>query len=149
MNNDNLKDNIFYKIINKQEKADIVYENDYVCCFKDISPDAPIHILIIPKKYIKSLATIKSEDEKYLSEIMLAANKIAKMFEINESGYRLISNCNKDGGQEVDYLHFHLIGGCPLGRMIGLPKSSKKLMKVLIEKNYFNYLPSKDKCSLL
>ena len=125
------EDNIFYKIIHKQEHANIVYENEYVCCFDDIHPSAPIHILIVPKKYIKSISTIKEEDEKYLSEILLAANKIAKMKNIDESGFRLISNCNKDGGQEIDYLHFHLLGGVRLGRMIGLPKASKKLMKKL------------------
>ena len=122
------KDNIFYKIINKQEKANIVYENDYVCCFDDIYPEAPIHILIVPKKYIISLATITKEDDKYLSEILLAANTIAKMKNIDISGFRLISNCNYDGGQEINYLHFHLLGGCKLGRMINVSKKlfSKK-----------------------
>ena len=122
------KDNIFYKIINKQEKANIVYENDYVCCFDDIYPEAPIHILIVPKKYIISLATITKEDDKYLSEILLAANTIAKMKNIDISGFRLISNCNYDGGQEINYLHFHLLGGCRLGRMINVSKKlfSKK-----------------------
>ena len=127
-------DNIFYKIINKQEKATIVYENDYVCCFDDICPEAPIHILIVPKKYIRSIATIEKEDERYLSEILLASNVIAKMKNIDISGFRLISNCNHDGGQEIDYLHFHLLGGCRIGRMINLPKDGKKIMKELQNK---------------
>ena len=127
-------DNIFYKIVNKQEKANIVYENDYVCCFDDIYPETPIHILIVPKKYIQSLSTIEKEDEKYLSEILLASNIIAKMKNIDTSGFRLISNCNHDGGQEIDYLHFHLLGGCRIGRMISLPKESKKIMKELQNK---------------
>ena len=127
-------DNIFYKIVNKQEKANIVYENDYVCCFDDIYPETPIHILIVPKKYIQSLSTIEKEDEKYLSEILLASKEIAKIKNIDTSGFRLISNCNHDGGQEIDYLHFHLLGGCRIGRMISLPKESKKIMKELQNK---------------
>jgi histidine triad (HIT) family protein len=126
-----IENNIFYKIINKQEEANIIYENEYVCCFDDIEPNSPVHILIVPKKYIQSMDTIAEEDEKYLSEILLASNKIAKIKNIDKSGYRIISNCNKDGGQEIDYLHFHLVGGCKLGRMIHLPKESKKLMKEL------------------
>ena len=126
-----IKDNIFYKIIHKQEKANIVYENDYVCCFEDIYPDAPVHILIVPKKYIKSMDDIQDDDSRYLGQILLAANHIAKLKNINESGYRLITNCNKDGGQEIDYLHFHLVGGVRLGKMISLPKDSKKKMKEL------------------
>ena len=124
-----LENNIFYKIINKKEDANIVYENEFLCCFDDIEPNAPVHILIVPKKYIKSLEDITEDDSKYLSEIMLAANKIAKLKNISKSGYRLITNCNSDGGQEIDYLHFHLVGGVKLGKMISLPKSSKKFMK--------------------
>ena len=129
MDNKDNKDNIFTKIINKTEPANIVYENDYVCCFDDNFPDAIVHILIVPKKYIKSLATITEDDSKYLSEILLASNKIANLKNINESGFRLISNCNYDGGQEIEYLHFHLVGGFRLGRMLNLPKESKKKMK--------------------
>jgi len=128
-----LQDNIFYKIINKTEKANIVYENDYVCCFDDIYPETPVHILIVPKKYIKSLETITADDSRYLSEILLASNTIAKMKNIDKSGFRLISNCNSDGGQEIDYLHFHLLGGCKVGKVVSLPKQSKKLMKQLKE----------------
>lgn len=124
-----LEDNIFYKIIQKKEKATIVYENNYVCCFEDKYPNAPVHILIVPKKYIKSMATISDEDSIYLSHILLAGNHVAKLKNIDEDGYRLITNCNKNGGQEIDYLHFHLVGGCKLGRMVGLPKESKKLIK--------------------
>ena len=76
---------------------------------------------------------ISDEDEIYLGKILLGANKIAKIKNINESGYRLITNCNKDGGQEIDYLHFHLVGGLPLGRMIGLSKESKKQFKKMNE----------------
>ncbi len=122
-------ENIFSRIVSKEEPANIVYENEYVCCFDDISPCAPVHILIVPKKYIQSLATIEAGDEKYLSEILLASKEVAKMKGIDQSGFRLISNCNHDGGQEVNYLHFHLVGGCRVGHMISLPKAAKKAMK--------------------
>ena len=94
----------------------------------DDTDNFPDHI-IIPNKKIVSLNDVLEEDSKYLSEIFLAAKHIAQQFNIHESGYRLITNCNKDGGQEVDYLHFHLVGGVKLGKMISLPKSSKKLLR--------------------
>lgn len=121
--------NIFAKIRDKEADANIIFQNDYVTAFHDIYPSAPIHILIIPNKEIKSLNEIQESDAPYLSEIMIAASKLAKQFEIAESGYRLITNCNKNGGQEIDYLHFHLVGGVRLGKMISLPKESKKIWK--------------------
>jgi histidine triad (HIT) family protein len=121
--------NIFAKIRDKEADANIVFQNDYVTAFHDIYPSAPIHILIIPNKEIKSLNEIQECDAPYLSEIMIAASQLAKQFEIAESGYRLITNCNKNGGQEIDYLHFHLVGGVRLGKMISLPKESKKIWK--------------------
>merc|ERR1712146_876446 len=111
------------------EPADIVYRDEYITAFTDKYPYAPVHILIIPNKKITSLDKISQEDEIYMSKILLGASKIAKLKNINETGYRLITNCNKDGGQEIEYLHFHLVGGVPLGRMIGLPKESKKLFQ--------------------
>ena len=121
--------NIFERIRDGESPSEIVLKNDYVTAFKDIAPDAPVHILIIPNKMIKSLSDIQEEDSIYISQIFLAAKQIAEQFKINESGYRVITNCGKNGGQEVDYLHFHLVGGLPLGNMIKLPKSSKKLFK--------------------
>ena len=118
--------NIFERIRDGESPAEIVLKNEYVTAFKDISPDAPVHILIIPNKMIKSLSDIQEEDSIYISHIFLAAKKIAQQFEISHSGYRVITNCGKNGGQEVPYLHFHLVGGVPLGNMIRLPKSSKK-----------------------
>jgi len=97
--------NIFEKIRDDESPCELVYKDKYVTAFNDIHPDAPAHILIIPNK------------------------KIAKELELDKTGYRLITNCGKDGGQEVDYLHFHLVGGVPLGKMISLPKSSKKILK--------------------
>ncbi len=124
-----MEKNIFEKIRDGEEKSEIVYKDDYITAFNDISPDAPVHVLIIPNKKIKSLNEIDEDDGIYLSKILLGAKNIAKQFKIDESGYRLITNCNKDGGQEIDYLHFHLVGGVKLGKMISLPKQSKKLMK--------------------
>ena len=118
--------NIFEKIRDGEEKADIVYKDDYITAFKDIDPNAPVHILIIPNKKIESLNDIQEEDSSYLSNILLGAKKIAKQFNIDQSGYRLITNCGSDGGQEIQYLHFHLVGGLKLGKMISLSKSEKK-----------------------
>jgi len=121
-----MEKNIFEKIRDGEEKAEIVYKDEYITAFNDIDPNAPIHILIIPNKSIVSLNEIQEEDSIYLSNILLGANKIAKQMKIDESGYRLITNCGSDGGQEVPYLHFHLVGGLKLGKMISLSKSEKK-----------------------
>ena len=76
---------------------------------------------------------ITEEDCDYLSIMLLIAKKIAKDLGIDETGYRLITNCGKDGGQEIDYLHFHLVGGVPLGKMISLPKPSKKILREIMD----------------
>lgn len=123
--------NIFESIRDREIFADIVYSNKYITAFKDIDPCAPIHIIIIPNKKFTNLDEVSEKDSIYLSEILFAANIIAKQLNIHNSGYRLINNCNKDGGQEIKYLHFHLVGGLPLGRMIGLSKENKKKFKIL------------------
>mgnify|MGYP003976550555 CR=1 FL=1 len=124
-----MEKNIFAKIRDGEVSADIILKNDYITAFKDIDPSAPHHIIIIPNKEIKTLNDVKKEDVNMLGHLFLAARDIAKELRIDESGYRLIMNCNKDGGQEVFYIHFHLVGGCPLGRILKLPKDSKKMMK--------------------
>ena len=123
-----MEKNIFAKIRDGEEKATIVYKNEFVTAFKDISPSAPYHIIIIPNKHIPTVNDIQDDDVIMMGHLLLAAQKIASDLEIDKSGYRLIMNCNKDGGQEVYYIHFHLLGGCPLGRILKLPKESKKLM---------------------
>ena len=100
---------LFEDIRDGREEANIVYQDEYITAFDDKYPVAPVHILIIPNKMIKSMDDISAEDEIYMSKIILGASKIAKMKNINNSGYRLISNCNKDGGQEIEYLHFHVV----------------------------------------
>ena len=118
--------NIFEKIRDGEAEANIVYKDDYVTAFHDINPDAPVHILIIPNRKINSMNEINHEDNVYLALILLTAKKIAQQFDIANTGYRLITNCCKDGGQEIDYLHFHLVGGTRLGKMISLPKKKNK-----------------------
>ena len=102
---------IFTKIINKEIPATIVFENDKVIAFKDINPQAPIHILVVPKKEIPTLNDIKEEDKELIGEVYLTIGKLAKELGIDEEGYRVIANCNEYGGQEVFHIHFHLLGG--------------------------------------
>lgn len=128
--------NIFEKIRDGEAEADIVYKDEYITAFNDINPDAPIHVLIIPNKTIKTLNYIDEDDSIYLSKILLGAKKIAKQFNIDENGYRLINNCNNHGGQEIDYLHFHLVGGVKLGKMISLSKTSKKILILIYIRPY-------------
>lgn len=109
---------IFKKIIDKEIPADIVYEDELVLAFKDINPQAPVHIIIIPKKEIATVNDATEVDEIALGRLFIAAAKIAKEQGIDESGYRLIVNVNKDGGQEVFHMHMHIMGGRPLGRML-------------------------------
>ena len=102
---------IFTKIINKEIPAEIVYEDDEIIAFNDISPKAPIHVLIIPKKEIKTINDIESDDATIVGRLFLVAKKIAKSTDIDKNGYRLVMNCNEDGGQSVYHIHLHLIGG--------------------------------------
>ena len=121
--------NIFSKIRDGEAEASIVLKNEYVTAFKDIEPSTPHHIVIIPNKEIATVNDVQEEDALMMGHLFLAARDIAKNLEIDQSGYRLIMNCNKDGGQEVFYTHMHLVGGCPLGRILKLPKDSKQMMK--------------------
>ncbi len=109
---------IFSKIIAREIPADIVYEDDLVLAFRDIAPQAPVHVLIIPKKEIATVNDISIADEAALGRLFTVAAKIASDEGIAESGYRLIVNCNEDGGQEVFHLHMHILGGRRLGPML-------------------------------
>ena len=102
---------IFNKIINKEINADIIYENEQVLCFKDTAAQAPIHLLIIPKKEIPTINDIEKSDKELIGEMFIVAKKIAKKLKINKKGYRLVFNCNEDGGQTVFHLHMHLLAG--------------------------------------
>jgi len=103
---------IFSKIIHKEIPANIVFESDNVLAFNDINPQAPVHILIIPKIEIPKVTDINgNEHSQLLGEMIDAANKIAKDLGISEDGFRLVFNCGENGGQEVYHLHLHLLGG--------------------------------------
>lgn len=105
------EDCIFCKIVNKQIPADFVYLNDEVVAFNDINPQAPVHIIIIPKAHIEKVSDLDLEHRDLITDLILTANELAKKKNIAESGYRLVINCNKDAGQAVAHLHLHLLGG--------------------------------------
>lgn len=104
-------DCVFCKIINKEIPATILLENDYVIAFEDLNPVAKVHVLVVPKKHIESLLYVQDEDQKYIFEIHKAINEIAKIKNISETGFRVITNIGKDAGQTVKHLHYHVIGG--------------------------------------
>ena len=104
-------DCIFCKIVKGEIPSDKVFEDEKVLAFRDINPEAPVHIVIVPKKHILSLNEVTKEDIEVISHILLLAKNIASENGIAESGYRLVNNCGVDGGQTVPHLHFHLLGG--------------------------------------
>lgn len=107
-----MSDCIFCKIINKEISSDIVYEDKDVIAFNDIGPKAPVHILIIPKKHIPTFNDIIDYD--ITGKITRVIQKIVKDKNLDKPGYRVVVNCNKDGGQAVYHLHYHILGGRPL-----------------------------------
>ena len=104
-------DCLFCKIINKEVPADIVYEDDEFLAFDDINPEAPVHILIVPKKHIPSVDHVEIGDKELMGELILVAQKIAR--EKKLKGYKLIINVGREGGQVIDHLHLHLLTGKP------------------------------------
>lgn len=112
------EETIFSKIIRKEIPADIVYQDDLVTAFRDISPQAPTHILVIPNKPIPTMDDVEANDEAVLGRMMTVASRIARDEGIAEDGYRLMINCKAHGGQEVYHIHLHLLGGRPLGPML-------------------------------
>ncbi|MCK4918943.1 MAG: histidine triad nucleotide-binding protein [Candidatus Pacebacteria bacterium] len=102
---------IFCKIINKEIPTNIVFEDDDVIAFNDINPISPVHILVIPKRHIGSVVDIKSEDSDLMGKLIFTAKKLADDFGISQKGYKLLIRVGKDGGQEVQHIHLHLIGG--------------------------------------
>lgn len=113
-----MEDCLFCKIVKGEVPCNKVYEDEEILAFHDIDPAAPIHILVIPKKHITSLAHLEKEDEALVGRIYGVINQIAEKQGFKENGYRVIVNCGKDGGQEVMHLHFHILGGKKLGEKI-------------------------------
>ena len=108
---------LFCKIIKGEIPSNKVYEDDEILAFKDINPQAPVHILVIPKKHISCAKDIKPEDEALIGKMFTVINKIATDFKL-ENGFRIVNNCGEDGGQEVMHLHFHILAGRKLGEKI-------------------------------
>ncbi|MBV7317092.1 purine nucleoside phosphoramidase [Shewanella sp. NIFS-20-20] len=116
------EETIFSKIIRREIAADILYQDELVTAFRDISPQAPTHVLIIPNHLIPTLNDVKASDEAALGRMMTVAARLASEAGISDDGYRVIMNCNRHGGQEVYHIHLHLVGGEPLGKMLSLPQ---------------------------
>ncbi len=105
---------LFTRIINREIPAKIVYEDDLCLAFEDISPKAPTHVLMIPKREIASLDALSDDDAELMGHMLLAIRKLARDLGVAESGYRVVANTGADGGQSVDHLHFHLLAGRPM-----------------------------------
>lgn len=114
-----MSDCIFCKIVNKELPSEVVFEDDQVLVIKDINPMAPIHLLMITKKHMASLNEVLPEDEGLMGHMLMLAQKLAREFGVAESGYRVVTNIGIEGGQAVPHLHFHILGGKPLGVNIG------------------------------
>ena len=104
-----MSDCIFCKIADKEIPANIVYEDSKIMCFHDLNPQAPVHVLLIPKKHIDSMDDVQEEDRELIGHLVLKIREIAKMLEL-QNGYRVVNNCKEDGMQQVMHFHFHILG---------------------------------------
>ena len=107
-------DCLFCKMVSGAIKPATVYEDDDVLAFKDINPQAPVHVLVVPKRHIATLNDLKPADAALVGKLVLAAGKIAREMGVADGGYRTVMNCNADAGQSVWHIHLHLLGGRPL-----------------------------------
>ena len=114
------EETIFSKIIRQEIPTPLLYQDDLVSAFRDIAPRVSTHILIVPNKHIPTINDVTDADELIMGRMISVAKKLAKQEGVDESGYRLIINCNDDGGQEVNHIHMHLVGGQRLGAMLSL-----------------------------
>jgi diadenosine tetraphosphate (Ap4A) HIT family hydrolase len=110
------EDTIFHKIQRREIPADIVYEDDHVFAFRDIAPQAPVHVLFVPKTSIRTLDAMSSSQSEVVGKLAYAAAEYARKEGFADDGYRVVINCNANGGQTVFQLHLHLLAGAPLGR---------------------------------
>lgn len=106
-----MSDCIFCKIVNDEIPSKKVYEDEKVLAFYDISPEAPVHVVVIPKEHIDSVNALNEKNLEIVSHIFKVINKIVIELGISETGYRIVNNCGEDGGQTVNHMHFHLLGG--------------------------------------
>lgn len=109
-------DTIFHKIINREIPATIVYEDEHLIAFRDIAPQAPVHVLFVPKVTVPTLNDLQPSQAEVIGRLAIAAADYAKREGFAEDGYRVVMNCNGDGGQTVFQVHLHLLAGAPLGR---------------------------------
>ena len=108
---------LFCRIINGEIQSDILYQDEESVAFRDINPQAPVHLLVVPRKHIESLAKVAEEEAPLMGHLVEVANQLAEREGIVLTGYRLVVNCGRDAGQAVSHLHLHLLGGGPLGRL--------------------------------
>lgn len=109
-----MSDCLFCKIMNGDISADKVFEDDRIFAFKDINPQAPVHVLIIPRKHIPTVNELTEADDDMVGHIYRTAARLAQEFGISSDGYRIVTNCNAMAGQSVYHIHFHLLGGRPM-----------------------------------
>jgi len=108
---ENMSDDLFLKIVSREIPADIIYENDEVLAFRDINPQAPLHVLIIPKTQIRTINDMQVQDAELFGKLFLAAQQIAREQGVAKDGYRVVMNCNEAAGQTVFHVHLHLLAG--------------------------------------
>lgn len=116
-----MSDTIFHKIIRREIPADIVYEDEHLIAFRDIAPQAPVHVLFVPKESVTKLDDLTPSHAEMVGRLVVAATEYARREGFAEDGYRVVMNCNEHGGQTVFQLHLHLLAGAPLGRF-GTPR---------------------------
>lgn len=107
-------DTVFAKILRGEIPADVVYEDDRCLAFRDVNPQAPVHVLVIPRETVVGIQAAAADQESLLGHLMLIAAEVARIEGISETGYRCVVNAGRDGGQSVDHLHVHVLGGRPM-----------------------------------
>jgi histidine triad (HIT) family protein len=109
-----MKDCLFCKIIRKEIPSKVVFENDQLFAIEDINPQAPMHLLILPKKHMATLLEIQEVDHNLMGSAFTVANQLAKQRKLDQAGFRVVINCGEGAGQSVFHIHFHLLGGRPM-----------------------------------